>query len=162
MMSRRSTDTLPQVWLLLTKRKFVDMILDGVKQIEIRWEGTENVDKVKPGDYMLLIARVTDGVLGVAKVIDVVKKPLNAITDEEAQLAGFVSKGEMLQELHKIYQIKSYEEQYYLIRLVPLLDIRHRPIKLRTLGLSLTYWDIRGKLVKVPKDAISKILRALQ
>ncbi|GEM_PF-5750894 len=159
MMSRRSTDTSPRVWILLTKRKFVDMILDGQKLIEIRWEGTQNLDKLKPGDYVLLIAKVADGVLGIAKIVDILVKTLNEITDEEAKLAGFSSKAELLKELQKIYQIKSLDEKYYLIKLVPLLDLRLSPVKLSRLGIDLSYWDIKGKIVSVPLSAIKKILR---
>ncbi len=160
-MSRRSTDTDegPRVWILLTKRKFIDMIMDGQKLIEIRWEGTHNLEKLRPGDYVLLVAKVADGVLGVAKIVDVMVKSLADITEEEARLAGFSSKAELLEELCRIYQVKSLDERYYLIKLVPLLDLRLRPVKLSRLRINLTYWDIKGKIVGVPSSTIKRILR---
>ncbi len=146
------------VWLMIFRRKYADMILNREKDIEIRWIGTKNVEKVKPGDYILIMCKLAEGIIGIAKVVNVCIKSIKDITEEDAIRAGFSSKENMINELLQLYPIRDLEEKYYLIKLIPLIDLRGTPIKLRDLGLNITYNDLRGKIIRLDTQIINKIL----
>jgi len=147
---------------MIFRRKYADMILNGEKNVEIRWCGTQNIDKIKPGDYILILCKVSEGIIGLAKVTDVCIKSIRDMTDEDAVYAGFPNKEMMLNELMQVYPIKSLDEKYYLIKLIPILDLRGRPVCLKELGINLTYNDIKGRVIELNTSIIERILRKIK
>ncbi len=161
-MNKRALIRKSSVWLMIFRRKYADMILNGEKSVEIRWCGTKNIEKIKPGDYILIVSKVSEGIIGLAKVVDICAKSIKEMSDRDAIDAGFSNKHIMLNELAQIYLIGNLDEKYYLIKLVPMLDLRERPIPLRDLGINITYNDIKGKVIELSLDVIERILKLLR
>lgn len=147
-----------RAWFIKLKRRFIDMILDCDKFIEIRWEGTINIDKLCQGDYLLLVSRVSEGILGITKVIDLKIKKLRDVTDRESKLAGFSNPQELINELKKIYPIKDLDEKYYFIYVIPFLDLRLNPIRIEEFKIKITDQDLQGKIIEIDLDIVKRIL----